>query len=321
MNLVDSLVRLFAMVQDHVFERIVEPLLPLLGLMEYQEQAFDATEYVLIGIVEIVLMLLLFRPLEALFPAEHWSNRQPTHIDILYTLLHRLGFIPLVMFALMWPVSISLDGWLRLHGFMPFTLDNDFPYLLEHPLTTFVVYLVVLDFAGYWLHRFLHRLEWGWALHGVHHCQRVMSFWTDDRTHFLEDFLAAFWFSMLGLFIGLPPSQFVVLMMVTRILQSFAHANVAISFGRIGERLLVSPHYHRVHHGIGMGSESGPLSCNFAILFPIWDILFHTANFATETPPTGIADQLAGRNYGNGLLLQQWLGLERLSRALRGLKA
>jgi sterol desaturase/sphingolipid hydroxylase (fatty acid hydroxylase superfamily) len=321
MNPIDWSVHVFTLAQAWVFEHVVQPLIYSLGLMEYLESAFDATEFILLGLLEIALLVILFRPLEAWFPVERWASRRGVRTDILYTVLHRVGFIPLVLFVLLWPISVGVDGWLRLHGFVPYNLEDVFPFLVNRPVATFFAYLVVLDFAGYWLHRFQHRLEWWWALHGVHHSQQVMSYWTDDRTHLLDDVLNALWFTTLSLFIGVPPGQFVLLMMITRILQSFAHANIAVHFGWLGDRLLVSPRFHRIHHGIGVGSESGPLSCNFAVLFPIWDILFGTANFNHKIGPTGIADQLQGRDYGNGFIRQQILGLKRLGRALRGLRA
>jgi sterol desaturase/sphingolipid hydroxylase (fatty acid hydroxylase superfamily) len=57
---------------------------------------------------------------------------------------------------------------------------------------------------------------------------------------------------------------------------------------------------------------------NFAVLFPVWDILFGTADFRSAVQPTGIRDQLDGRDYGRGFLSQQWLGLVRMKRALLG---
>ena len=92
-----------------------------------------------------------------------------------------------------------------------------------------------------------------------------------------------------------------------------------ISFGHWGERLLVSPRFHRFHHGIGVGHEgTRPQAlggCNFAVLFPFWDVLFGTARFDTPKVATGIRDQLpayGGRDYGQGFWAQQRLGLLRL---------
>lgn len=316
MNIIDSIINTFTLIQAGLFERLVEPTLHTLGLMTYLEPAFDATEFVLLGLIEIALLVIIFRPLEALFPVERWPSRQGVNTDILYTALHRLGFIPLVLFVLLLPLSVNADEWLRLHGFLPYTLDDVIPGLFNHPLLTFLIYLLVLDFAGYWVHRFQHRLNWWWALHSLHHSQRTMSYWTDDRAHLLDDLLNGVVFTLLSLLIGVPPGQFLLLLMLTRMVQSFAHANLALSFGPVGERLLVSPRYHRIHHGIGMGSKGGPLSCNFAVLFPLWDILFGTANFTHQLEPTGIDDQLQGRDYGVGFLRQQLLGFQRFWVAL-----
>jgi len=105
---------------------------------------------------------------------------------------------------------------------------------------------------------------------------------------------------------------------VTRVVESLSHANLRLSFGPLGERLLVSPRFHRVHHAIGVGHEGAYRGVNFAVLFPVWDMLFGTADFRSAVEPTGIRDQLAGRDYGEGFLRQQWLGLVRLKRALFG---
>ncbi|MFM2340855.1 MAG: hypothetical protein RLZZ592_508, partial [Pseudomonadota bacterium] len=62
----------------------------------------------------------------------------------------------------------------------------------------------------------------------------------------------------------------------------------------------------------GKGTLGG---CNFAVLFPVWDALFGTADFRSPVGPTGIRDQLpeeGGRDYGRGFWAQQRLGLLRL---------
>ncbi|MFP3335671.1 sterol desaturase family protein, partial [Pseudomonas sp. SIMBA_064] len=82
-------------------------------------------------------------------------------------------------------------------------------------------------------------------LHAVHHSQRQMSLWCDDRNHLLDDVLQSCFFAAIALVIGVTPSQFVVLTAVTNFLQSIQHTNARLSFGRLGERLLVSPTFHR----------------------------------------------------------------------------
>ena len=146
------------------------------------------------------------------------------------------------------------------------------------------------------------------------------------------DLLRDIYMAVIALAIGVPPGQYVLLVSVSRALQSLQHANVRIHFGKVGEWLLVSPRFHRTHHAIGLGHESrgqGTLGgCNFGVLLPVWDILFRTANFTPRFEATGVRDQLPrqdasgatipGRNYGRGFWQQQWLGLKRMVEYLRG---
>jgi sterol desaturase/sphingolipid hydroxylase (fatty acid hydroxylase superfamily) len=199
-----------------------------------------------------------------------------------------------------------------MQGFVPPNLEDWIPALAASPVLAFFVYLVILDLAEYWRHRLQHRWAWWWSLHALHHSQREMTLWTDDRNHLLDDVIAKGWFAIVALAIGVPPGQFVMLVVATRLIESLSHANVRMSFGAIGDRIVVSPLFHRVHHAIGSGHEGPARGCNFAQLFSFWDVLFGTADFAREYLPTGIRDQLAGRDYGEGFWRQQWLGLVRL---------
>ncbi len=108
--------------QAFLFEHWVEPLFQYMGLQAYVESAYDAIYLLLLGVIEILILVVVFRPLEALKPVENWPDRRSVAIDILYTLLHRLGFIPLALFFILWPITYSLDRNLRLHGFIPLSL-------------------------------------------------------------------------------------------------------------------------------------------------------------------------------------------------------
>ena len=111
--------------------------------------------------------------------------------------------------------------------------------------------------------------------------------------------------------IGVAPGQFVAIVALTQLSESFQHANVRIWFGQLGERLWISPRFHRRHHAIGVGHEGARHGCNFAVLFPIWDVIFRSADFQPGFIPTGIRDQLQGRDYGRGFWAQQWRALLR----------
>jgi len=295
-----------------VFEAVVQPLVFHLGMTSWLESAFDATEILLVGAAEIAVLAVVLGALERWRPVEVWADRRPVRVDVIYTLLVRLGVLPLAIFFLLLPAVDGLDGWLRLRGWIPPKLEDAFPALFAHPLASFAAYLVILDFVLYWVHRAQHRFGFWWALHALHHSQREMTFWTDDRNHLLDMVLTDAVLALVSLAIGVAPGQFVAIVAVSRALESLSHANVRLSFGRWGEWLLVSPRFHRIHHAIGLGHEGARYGCNFAVLFPVWDHLFGTASAARDFPATGIRDQLHGRDYGEGFWRQQWLGLRRL---------
>jgi sterol desaturase/sphingolipid hydroxylase (fatty acid hydroxylase superfamily) len=309
---VSWLVERFAALQGWLFESAVLPSLYALGLMDFADLSFDATEFVLLGAIQITLVYVLLRPLEAWWPAEHWQDRGAVRSDVLYTFLNRLGLVPIAVYAVLTPLVDAFDAQLRAAGYIPLSLEDLVPALGRLPLASFYIYLLALDLADYWRHRLQHRLHLWWALHALHHSQRQMTFWNDDRNHLLDELLAGFWFAGVAFLIGVPPEQFVAAVMLTRFVESLSHANVRLRFGALGERLLVSPRFHRTHHAIGVGHEGARYGCNFATLFPLWDMVFGTANFAHRGTATGVRDQLQGRDYGETFLAQQWLGLKRL---------
>jgi sterol desaturase/sphingolipid hydroxylase (fatty acid hydroxylase superfamily) len=307
----EFIVELFAKLHAHVFETTVLPLVHAAGFGGYAEQAFDATELFLIGAIEITLLAVILGALEKWRPVEA-QDEEEKRVDVIYTLLNRLGLVPLLMFFLLMPVVNGVDGWLRMHDIIPWKIEDAIPALHAWPVVSFAIYLVILDFAAYWLHRWQHRFDWWWALHSLHHSQRQMGFWADDRNHLLDDVLIDGAFALVALAIGVPPAQFIAIVVAGRVIESLSHANLKLHFGPVGERILVSPRYHRMHHAIGMGHEGQARGCNFAVLFPVWDRIFGTANFDLEYPKTGIRDQLSGRRYGSGFFEQQWLGVVRV---------
>ena len=318
----DAWLDVFSRVQEGLFESIVQPVAFALGWGNLLEQAYEGTGWVLVGLIQIAVMLLVIGPLQRWRPVEPISDRRAVRVDVIYTLIHRLGLFKLVMF-------FTFENWLeqgiavlRGQGLPTLHLDQLWPGVTDHGLVSFLIYLVVFDFINYWLHRGQHSFEWWWRLHALHHAQRQVTMWTDNRNHLLDSMLTDLIFVLLAILIGVPPGQFVALVAFSQLSESLQHANVRLSFGRIGERLWVSPRFHRLHHAIGLGHEApardgqraAPLGgCNFGVLFPWWDMLFGTANFAPRWEPTGVRDQVEqGRDYGDGFWSQQWLGLKRL---------
>ena len=296
-----------------IFEAGLQPAMYSVGLMEWAEDAFDWLDFFVFGLVQVLVVYLVCRPLEAWRPVERGQSGRAVRTDVLYTLLSRLGILPLLGFVVFAAAQTRLAGWLTDTGWVPPTLESFVPTLRDAPLLSLAIYIVVIDFFEYWRHRFQHEWRWWWALHSLHHAQQHMTFWTDDRNHVLDDMIAAAWVAGLAVLIGVPPGQFPIILMVLRLAESLSHANARISFGRVGERLLVSPRFHRLHHGV---LNIGAPGKNYAVLLPMWDWLFGTADFRRgEYPATG--DPQAPVAYvRGGWLRQQWVGVGQVARAV-----
>ena len=318
--MIDWLTEIFTSAQGWLFEAAVQPVLFMLGLGSLLEDAYGATAWFMMGIVQIMVLLAVFGPLQRWRPVEPMNSsadRASIRTDVLYTLIHRLGLFRIVLFFTLAPWFDEIFGALRTAGYGTFHLDQLWPGVTDSAVVSLLIYLVVFDFVAYWTHRGQHQLNWWWQLHSLHHSQRQMTMWSDNRSHVLETILDDVIMVLVAQLIGVAPEQFIVIVVLTQLSESLQHANIRLSFGRIGERLWVSPRFHRLHHSIGIGHETnGPATLgghNFGVLLPWWDMLFGTANFEQRYDPTGIRDQVeANRDYGVGFWSQQWLGMKRL---------
>jgi sterol desaturase/sphingolipid hydroxylase (fatty acid hydroxylase superfamily) len=264
----------FSFAADLVQQNLLVPLLFQLGLMQWQEPAYGWALFSIYGFAQVMLTFAVCMPLERWRPIERWADSKTVATDILYTVIARAGILPLV---------------------------------------TFVGFYNVRDFTDYWRHRFSHRLGWWYALHSLHHAQRQMTFWSDDRNHVLDDLISALWFGIIALLIGISPFQFPLLVLLLRFIESLSHANIRLSFGRLGERMLISPRFHRAHHGV---LSAGQRSCNYGAVLPWWDMMFGTADFTRDFVSTG--DPSAEEAMATGTYLaQQRAGLRRMSSMLR----
>jgi sterol desaturase/sphingolipid hydroxylase (fatty acid hydroxylase superfamily) len=322
---------MWSQIQNSIHEHVVQPVLFLFGLMSYSEMAFDAIEWFLVGAVEVVLLAIVLGLAQKYFGFSESvtsglnaiQKKATRRTDIAYTLLHRLGLFPLLAFALLTPPIDWAEGKLRLLGWPAMNVDQLLPGVTDQAMVSFFIYLLVLDFVDYWLHRGQHGIQWLWELHAVHHSQRHMTYWSDQRNHLLEDLIRDALLAIVALLIGVAPEQFIGLVVVSRVLESISHANWNLAgmlpnfiawkkIVAVGQYAIVGPRFHRVHHGIGIGHEGRVRGVNFGVLFPFWDIVFRSADFASPVQPTGIRDQLTGANYGDGFLAQQYLAIKRI---------
>jgi sterol desaturase/sphingolipid hydroxylase (fatty acid hydroxylase superfamily) len=291
----------------------IQSSLAMMGLVRYDHFASLWVFFAACGITELCISFLICTPLERLWPLTTWPNRNSIAADVTYGFFVRIVLFPLIAYFEYDWLHRGLDGVLRAHAITAPTLSGLVPVLAEWPAVVFILNFAILDLSDYWRHRLSHRVGWWYGIHSLHHAEEQMTFWSDDRSHVLEDAITYVWLIAVGLTIGVPLMQFPFLILCFRLLGSISHSNTGVSYGWLGEHILISPRFHRTHHAL---RAAGRRSCNFGTALSVWDTAFGTARFRDNTIETGDAGAepaLANGSWGE----QQAAGFRRMARLAR----
>ncbi|QIS21498.1 sterol desaturase family protein [Nocardia terpenica] len=172
------------------------------------------------------------------------------------------------------------------------------------------VTVVVLDFAGYWFHRFSHRNLFLWRFHQIHHLDEDFDATTGARVHTIEGFLHHVILLVLVVVLGVPASYFTGFVTLSFLIALFHHANIAIPARteRVLRLVLFTPALHVPHHHEDIANTD----TNFGFIFPWWDRMFGTYNTVARTSEWRI-----GLDYSHDLPLHRLLVQPFLPRQLK----
>jgi len=291
----------------------IQSFLARIGLQQHGHVVSLWVFFAACGVTELLISFLICTPLERFWPLTSWSKRNSIAADVTYAFFVRTILFPLIAYFEYDWLHQSLSGFLRAHAISQPSLPALIPILASWPAVVFIVNFAILDLADYWRHRLSHRYGWWYGIHSLHHAEEQMTFWSDDRSHVLEDAITYVWLITVGLVIGVPSMQFPFLILCFRLLGSMAHSNTRVSYGWLGEHVFISPQFHRTHHAL---RAAGRRSCNFGTALSLWDMLFGTAKFRDNTVETGDAlaePALVSGSWGE----QQRAGFRRMVRLAR----
>jgi sterol desaturase/sphingolipid hydroxylase (fatty acid hydroxylase superfamily) len=299
---------------DWISAHAVEPAFAFLHLDTQLGDPDDIAEALLIAILQLAIIACVFRPLETFAPAEVWKDREGTKVDRRFTLLLVAGLHPLFAVLALTPL-VNVLGGADAGDSTPFQgLLHWIPHIDEHPMFAFGIYYVVYDLSYYWMHRAQHAIPWWWALHSMHHSQRQVNCWTNERVSWLDVVLQSFLLAAVGQFMGVDVAQFALLELLSQLMQELSHTNTRLGFGKWVERIFVDPRFHRLHHMRVDQSRPNLHNCNFGQLFSVWDNVFGTALYGEPPRPTGVGDPTVDADNSRGVLGMQWHTLLRFWR-------
>ena len=149
-----------------------------------------------------------------------------------------------------------------------------------------VTMLIAYDLSYYLYHRLQHRIPVLWELHKVHHSAQVMVGVTKDRVHPIDEIMNRWWDGLIPglcygiwMFFALDPVEVTILglnvyaIRNTILMMDFVrHTHLKLSYGRHLSLVLLSPHYHQLHHSV----DERHWDKNFGLSLSIWDRMFGT---------------------------------------------
>ena len=159
---------------------------------------------------------------------------------------------------------------------------------LEMSVTAVVIAFVAKDFAGYWMHRWSHRINFLWNRHVIHHSSEEFNLSCALRQT-VSQFFSIFGLLMLpAALLGVPAKVVAIVAPLHLFAQFWYHTRLINKMG-IFEYFLVTPSHHRVHHA--MNNEY--LDRNFSQVFIVWDKIFGTfqPELANIPPVYGVKKQ------------------------------
>jgi len=146
-----------------------------------------------------------------------------------------------------------------------------------------LIFFVVLDFLQWFTHILLHKYEFLWRFHQVHHSVKEMGFAAHLRYHWMENVLykplKTFGVMILG---GFEPEQAFIVHFLAIAIGHFNHSNLKITWGPL-KYIFNNPVMHLYHHSYTL--PEGKRGVNYGISLSVWDYLFKT-NYIPENSGT-----------------------------------
>jgi sterol desaturase/sphingolipid hydroxylase (fatty acid hydroxylase superfamily) len=152
-----------------------------------------------------------------------------------------------------------------------------YPFLLRHlalmqVANKFIVYVIAffaLDFAGYWVHRLQHKVNFFWNGHIIHHSSEEFNLACALRQSIAAIAKIFAIFLLPAAIFGVPAEVINVVAPLHLFAQFWYHTQHINKMGFL-EKIIVTPSHHRVHHAI----NPQYIDKNYGQIFIFWDKLF-----------------------------------------------
>jgi len=224
----------------------------------------------------LIIISLVVWGLEIVFP---WRKNQPLFrkdfwLDTFYMFFNFFLLNLIVLIALSNTAELFFNDILSLVGlsvanFQLFDI-NTFPYWAR-----LLVFFIIIDFVQWFTHTLLHRYEFLWNFHKVHHSVKQMGFAAHLRYHWMEPVIYnSMKYIPLAIMGGFTAQDVAIVHFFNITIGHLNHANINWDYGWL-KYILNNPRMHIWHHAKEL-PEDRRMGVNFGITLSIWDYIFKT---------------------------------------------
>ena len=229
----------------------------------------------------LIIISLVVWGLEMIFP---WRKNQSIFrkdfwLDAFYM------FFNFFIFAIVIEGFYKVFGLLSIDIFYVSTTSLALIDVKQLPMwSQLIIFFILLDFVQWFTHVLLHRFNFLWRFHKVHHSVKEMGFAAHLRYHWMENIfykpLKVLAVMLLG---GFEPEQAFIVHFVAISIGHLNHANIKLNYGPL-KYILNNPVMHLYHHAHSL-PKNKQYGVNFGISLSIWDYIFKT-NYIPEDSGT-----------------------------------
>jgi alkylglycerol monooxygenase len=151
---------------------------------------------------------------------------------------------------------------------------------LQANIVSYIIAFIVIDFYGYWNHRWAHKINFFWNKHVIHHSSEEFNLACALRQS-IASFTNLFIFLLIpAALVGVPVKVVAIALPIQLFLQFWYHTRHIKKLGFF-EKILVTPSHHRVHHAL----NPEYMDKNLSQIFIVWDKLFGTFQEELDSVP------------------------------------
>lgn len=222
----------------------------------------------------LIALSLIVWALEVFFP---WRKNQSVFrkdfwLDTFYMFFNFYIFKLIIFIAFS---NLTSKFFLDVLGgeFKDFAIFNMSGYELWIQL---LVFFVVTDFIQWFTHVQLHKYEFLWRFHKVHHSVEEMGFAAHLRYHWMENiFYTPMKYIVVMLFFGFEPASAFIVYYLSIAIGHLNHANIKLTYGPL-KYIFNNPVMHLWHHSYNLPKDRRK-GVNFGISLSVWDYIFGTS--------------------------------------------